>query len=110
VSPASTNGIVGVKPTVGLLSRRGIVPISHSQDTPGPLARSVRDAALLLGVMAGPDLKDAASAAATGRFEPDYLRFLDADGLRGARLGIARRFFADSAPLNRLLGSVRRDA
>jgi amidase len=88
---------------VGLLSRRGIVPISHSQDTPGPLARSVRDAALLLGVMAGPDPKDAASAAAAGRFEPDYLRFLNVDGLRGARLGIARRFFADSAPLNRLL-------
>jgi amidase len=94
---------VGLKPTVGLVSRRGIVPISHSQDTAGPLTRSVRDAAILLGAMAGPDAKDPASAAAGGRFESDYLRYLDADGLRGARLGIARRFFADNAPLNAYL-------
>src|SRR5271155_1267095 len=99
VSPASINGIVGLKPTVGLVSRRGIVPISHSQDTAGPLARSVRDAALLLGLMAGPDAADSASAAVGDRFERDYVRYLDTDGLRGARLGIARRFFADNAPL-----------
>lgn len=103
VSPASVNGIVGLKPTVGLVSRGGIVPISHSQDTAGPLARTVRDAAALLGVMAGPDPTDAASVAVGDRFEHDYLRFLDVDGLRGARLGIARRFFADSAPLNGFL-------
>jgi amidase len=103
VSPASINGIVGLKPTVGLVSRRGIVPISHSQDTAGPLTRSVRDAAILLGAMAGADAKDPASAAARGRFESDYLRHLDAEGLRGARLGIARRFFADNAPLNAYL-------
>jgi amidase len=103
VSPASINGIVGLKPTVGLVSRSGIVPISHSQDTAGALARSVRDAAVLLGVMAGPDPSDAASAAVGDRFEGNYLRFLDTDGLRGARLGIARRFFADNAPLNRFL-------
>lgn len=103
VSPASVNGIVGLKPTVGLVSRRGIVPISHSQDTAGPLARSVRDAAMLLGVMAGPDPADPASAQAAGHVQTDYARFLDPDGLRGARLGIARRFFADNAPLDAFL-------
>ena len=103
VSPASINGIVGLKPTVGLVSRRGVVPISHSQDTAGPLARSVRDAALLLSAMSGPDPADPASAAAGNRFETDYQRFVNPDGLRGARLGIARRFFADNAPLNAFL-------
>jgi amidase len=103
VSPASINGIVGLKPTVGLVSRSGIVPISHSQDTAGPLARCVRDAAVLLGVMSGADAADPASAAVGQRFEGDYERFLDPDGLRGARLGLARRFFAESAPLNAFL-------
>jgi amidase len=103
VSPASINGIVGLKPTVGLVSRTGVVPISHSQDTAGPLARTVRDAAVLLGAMAGPDPSDPASSAAAGRFESDYVRYLDPDGLRGARLGVARRFFAESAPLNAFL-------
>jgi len=103
VSPASINGIVGLKPTVGLVSRRGIVPISHSQDTAGPLARSVRDAAILLGAMAEPNGKNPASAAARGRVESDYVHYLNVDGLRGARLGIARRFFADNAPLNAYL-------
>jgi amidase len=103
VSPASVNGIVGLKPTVGLVSRSGIVPISHSQDTAGPLARCVRDAAVLLGLMAGPDAADPASAAVGERFVSDYTRFLDIDGLRGARLGVARRFFAESAPLNAYL-------
>jgi amidase len=103
VSPASINGIVGLKPTVGLVSRSGIVPISQSQDTAGPLARSVRDAALLLGSMVGRDPADPAAAAVGDRFESDYVRFVDPDGLRGARLGVARRFFAESAPLNRFL-------
>jgi len=103
VSPASINGIVGFNPTVGLVSRTGIVPISHSQDTAGPLARTVRDAAVLLGAMVGPDPSDAASVAVGDRFERDYVRYLDPDGLRGARLGIARRFFADNAPLDRFL-------
>jgi len=103
VSPASINGIVGFKPTVGLVSRTGIVPISHSQDTAGPLARSVHDAAILLGAMSGKDINDPASIAVGDRFESDYTRFLNNDGLRGARLGIARKFFADNAPLNRFL-------
>jgi amidase len=103
VSPASINGIVGLKPTVGLVSRRGIAPISHSQDTAGPLTRSVRDAAVMLGVMAGLDAADAASAAVGDRFETDYVRYVDPNGLNGARVGIARKFFADNAPLNRFL-------
>ncbi|MDB6083016.1 MAG: amidase [Gammaproteobacteria bacterium] len=103
VSPASINGIVGLKPTVGLISRGGIIPISHSQDTAGPLTRSVRDAAVLLGILAGRDDADAASVAVGDRFQPDYVRFLDPQGLRGARLGIARRFFADNAPLDAFL-------
>jgi amidase len=103
VSPASINGIVGIKPTVGLVSRTGIAPISHSQDTAGPLTRTVRDAAILLGIMSGLDQTDAASVAIGKRFESDYLRYLDPDGLKGARLGIARKFFADNAPLNAYL-------
>jgi amidase len=103
VSPASVNGIVGLKPTVGLVSRSGIVPISHSQDTAGPLARTVRDAAVLLGAMVGRDPADSASAAVGERFESDYVRYLDPDGLRGARVGVARRFFAENAPLDSFL-------
>jgi amidase len=103
VSPASINGIVGLKPTVGLVSRRGIAPISHSQDTAGPLTRSVRDAAVMLGIMAGLDAADAASAAVGDRFQTDYARYVDPRGLAGARLGIARKFFADNAPLNGFL-------
>ena len=103
VSPASINGIVGLKPTVGLVSRRGIAPISHSQDTAGPLTRSVRDAALMLGVMSGLDAADTASAAVGDRFQTDYVRYVDPNGLKGARLGVARKFFADNAPLNAFL-------
>jgi amidase len=103
VSPASINGIVGLKPTVGLVSRSGIVPISHTQDTAGPLTRTVRDAAVLLGVMAGADPADAATTAAGDRGQADYVRFLDPHGLRGARLGVARRFFAANAPLDHFL-------
>ncbi len=90
VSPSSACGIVGLKPTLGLLSRSGIIPIAHSQDTPGPMARTVRDAALLLGAMAGEDPRDAATAASKGRGHADYTRFLDAGGLQGARLGVVK--------------------
>ena len=90
--PASINGIVGLKPTVGLWSRSGIIPISHSQDSAGPMTRTVRDAAILLGGGCGVDARDAATAASAGRSHADYTSFLDPAGLEGARLGIARNF------------------
>jgi amidase len=103
VCPASASGIVGLKPTVGLVSRAGIIPISRTQDTAGPMCRTVADAAVLLGAMAGPDPRDQATAASTGHVEPDYTRFLDPDGLRGARIGVARgRFFGYSDATDRL--------
>ncbi len=90
--PSSTNGVVGIKPTVGLWSRSGVIPISHSQDTAGPMCRTVRDAAVLLGPVTGVDPRDAATAASEGNQHADYTQFLDAGGLQGARLGIARSF------------------
>src|SRR5207237_2128454 len=85
VSPASANGLVGIKPTVGLLSRSGIVPISDTQDTPGPMARTVADAAALLSALTGIDPRDAATNGSRGKAVPDYTAFLKADALRGAR-------------------------
>ncbi|MCC6188756.1 MAG: amidase, partial [Anaerolineales bacterium] len=93
LSPCNVNGLVGLKPTVGLVSRAGIIPISASQDTAGPMARSVADAALLLGAMAGEDPRDPATALSRGRAEADYTRYLDPNGLRGARLGVVRSLF-----------------
>ena len=93
LSPSSFNGIVGIKPTLGLISRSGIIPIAHSQDTAGPMARSVTDAATLLGALAGSDPRDPATAESAARAQPDYARSLDARGLEGARLGVARAFF-----------------
>jgi amidase len=90
ICPAQANGIVGIKPTLGLVSRAGIVPIAHSQDTAGPMARTVADAAALLGALAGVDSRDPATAASEGRSGGDYTAYLDADGLRGARIGVAR--------------------
>jgi len=90
VSPSSVCGIVGIKPTIGLVSRSGIVPIAHSQDTAGPMARTVTDAALLLNVLAGPDPDDKSTEAGRDHRFPDYSKFLDAGGLKGARLGIVR--------------------
>ncbi|HYO62843.1 MAG TPA: amidase [Pyrinomonadaceae bacterium] len=91
VCPSSATGIVGIKPTLGLVSRSGIIPISHSQDTAGPMARTVADAAALLGALAAVDPADEATRGA--RAQADYTRFLDARGLRGARVGVARKFF-----------------
>jgi amidase len=88
ISPAVTNGIVGIKPTVGLVSRSGIIPISHSQDTAGPMARTVTDAAIVLTAIAGTDKNDAATTPADKHREKDYTTFLDAGGLKGARLGL----------------------
>ncbi len=90
VCPSSHCGVVGLKPTLGLVSRAGIIPIAHSQDTAGPMTRTVTDAAVLLGVIAGPDPKDAATAEAGEHAFPDYTRFLDPNGLQGARIGVAR--------------------
>lgn len=90
VSPSNASGVVGIKPTVGLTSRAGVVPISHNQDTVGPHARSVADAAAILGALVGVDPRDEATAASAGRSHTDYTRFLDRDALRGARLGVAR--------------------
>ena len=93
VCPSGTNGLVGIKPTVGLLSRTGIIPISHTQDTPGPMARTVADAALLLGAMTGVDTADAATAAGAAHAQRDYTKSLDAGALKGARIGVARKLY-----------------
>ncbi len=93
VCPSSMCGIVGIKPTVGLVSRAGIIPISHSQDTAGPMARTVRDAAVVLGALTGVDGRDNATQASGGKSFVDYTQYLDANGLRGARLGVARQYF-----------------
>ena len=90
--PSSSNGIVGIKPTVGLWSRSGIIPISHSQDTAGPMTRTVRDAAILLGGAVGVDPRDEATSASEGHFHTDYAQFCDPAGLQGARIGVARSF------------------
>ena len=91
ISPASCCGVVGIKPTVGLVSRTGIIPISRTQDTAGPMARSVADAAALLGAMAGIDPADDATSAAKGNIQNDYTRYLDPKGVRGARIGVLRK-------------------
>jgi amidase len=91
--PSTANGLAGLKPTHGLLSRDGIIPLALSFDTAGPLARSVHDVAAVLGVMTGVDPADEATAKSQGRFETDYTRFLDAGALKGARIGVARDFF-----------------
>ena len=93
VCPSHANGIVGIKPTVGLVSRSGVIPISHSQDTCGPMARTVRDAALVLGALTGLDQRDLATSRSVSDAYNDYVRFLDAEGLSGARIGVARKHF-----------------
>jgi amidase len=103
VCPSSANGIVGIKPTLGLISRAGVIPISHSQDTPGPMARTVRDAAILLGALAGTDPRDSATSDADAKKQKDYARFLDPNGLRGARIGVARKYFGFSDSVDALM-------
>ncbi|KPK83307.1 MAG: amidase [Gemmatimonas sp. SM23_52] len=102
--PSSANSVVGIKPTVGLVSRSGIIPIAHSQDTAGPMARTVADAAALLSAMTGIDDRDPATRESRGHVQPDYTRFLDPDGLRGARIGLPReRYFGFSEEADRLM-------
>jgi amidase len=105
-SPSSFNGIVGIKPTLGLISRSGIIPIAHSQDTAGPMARTVTDAAILLGALAGSDPRDAATAEASAKKLDNYTSCLDVNGLRGARLGVARKLFGFHPKVDALMDSV----
>ena len=103
VSPANSNGLVGFKPTLGLVSRSGIVPIAHSQDTAGPMTRTVADAAALLGAMAGTDPEDPATKDAGRKGRRDYTASLDANGLKGARIGVVRnKYFGYSPATDRL--------
>jgi len=103
VSPSSVNGIVGIKPTVGLLSRTGIIPISKTQDTAGPMARTVTDAAILLGILAGIDPKDAYAPKDKSKIQLDYTQFLDANGLQGKRLGIEKTAHTGNPDMETLL-------
>lgn len=97
-SPSAASALVGIKPTIGLVSRTGIIPIAHSQDTAGPMARTVRDAAILLSAIAGADPRDSATSAASSRAARDYTATLDKNGLRGARIGVARKRFTGYHP------------
>ncbi|MDX6713327.1 MAG: amidase [Blastocatellia bacterium] len=106
VCPSSANGIVGIKPTLGMISRAGIIPIAHSQDTAGPMARTVRDAAILLGVLVGADPRDKITAESHGRIQNDYTKFLDQDGLRGARIGIPRKFYGFNDRVDKLMSEA----
>jgi amidase len=103
VSPASANSLVGIKPTLGLISRTGIIPIAHSQDTAGPMARTVHDAALLLSALVCADKQDAATQAKGRKAKADYTKYLDPAGLKGARIGIVRkRCFGRNAAADRI--------
>jgi amidase len=106
VCPSTHNGLVGIKPTVGLISRSGIIPISHSQDTAGPMCRCVADAAALLGVLTGTDPGDPATKESAGKSLKDYTKFLDKDGLKGARIGVARKFFGFNDRVDQLMNQA----
>ncbi len=101
ICPATRNGIVGIKPTLGLVSRSGIIPIAHTQDTAGPMCRTVTDAAILLGAIVGRDKTDAITSDSK-KGEKDYTRFLDANGLKNARIGVARQYIGNNAKAKEL--------
>lgn len=103
VCPSSTCGLVGIKPTLGLVSRAGIIPIAHTQDTAGPMARNVTDAAIILGALTGIDPRDPATNESKGKMLTDYTKFLDPDGLRGARIGVARNYFGFNDKVDELM-------
>jgi amidase len=103
VCPSSANGLVGIKPTVGLISRSGIIPISHTQDGAGPMCRTVRDAAILLGALTGVDPEDSATASSSGKSFTDYTQFLKPDGLRGARIGVMRKAFGFNEAVDKIM-------
>jgi len=106
VCPSSANSLVGIKPTVGLVSRAGIIPISHSQDTAGPMARTVADAAVILGALTGVDPRDPETKNSTRGSRTDYGSFLDSNGLKGVRLGIARKHFGFSDQVDKLMSDL----
>jgi amidase len=103
VCPAQTNGIIGFKPTLGLVSRSGIIPIAHSQDTAGPLGRCVMDVAMLLSAMTGIDERDFATVSSQGKSYTDYTQFLQPGGLKGIRIGVARNFFGSHPQVDRVI-------
>src|SRR3989440_685746 len=105
VCPANANSLVGIKPTVGLISRAGIIPISHSQDTAGPMCRTVTDAAILLGALTGLDSRDDATKASASKSLADYTKFLDANSLKGARIGIHRKGFGFNDAVDKLINN-----
>jgi len=106
VCPSSVNGLAGIKPTVGLVSRAGIIPISHSQDTAGPMCRTLRDAAILLGALTGVDPEDSYTSDSQGKSSTDYTKFLDANGLKGARIGVARKYFGFSEAVDGVMAEA----
>src|SRR5438067_346036 len=111
VSPSTSCSIVGIKPTVGLVSRAGVIPIAHNQDTAGPMARTVADAATLLGALSGVDPRDDATAASAGHSASDYSAALDPAGLKGARLGVCRsHFMGDSQGIDAVMAEHQLDA
>ena len=103
VCPSNANSLVGIKPTLGLVSRAGIVPIAHSQDTAGPMCRTVTDAAILLGALTGVDPRDTATNAGSGKFFADYTKSLDVNGLKGARIGVHRKAFGFSDAVDKVM-------
>jgi amidase len=103
ICPSHINGIVGLKPTLGLVSRSGVIPIAHSQDTAGPMARSVADLAVVLGALTGIDPRDPDTAASQGKALSDYTPFLDDNALRGARIGVARSYFGFDSRVDRII-------
>jgi amidase len=109
VCPSNNNGLVGLKPTVGLLSRSGIIPISFTQDTPGPMARSVEDVAVSLGVMVGIDSADSKTIASSGKYHSDYTSFLKTDGLHGKRIGLLKNSMGFHAKVDTLMKQVVAD-
>ncbi len=106
VCPSSANSLVGIKPTVGLVSRAGIIPISHSQDTAGPMSRTVTDAAIILGALTGEDPRDKTTAQSRGKAYTDYTRFLDKNGLNGMRIGVAKKHLGFNRYVDALMAEV----
>jgi amidase len=106
VCPSNNNGIVGIKPTVGLISRSGIIPISFTQDTPGPMGRTVEDVAITLGTLTGTDSSDSKTLGSQGKYQADYTRFLRKDGLKGKRIGLQRKAMGFSDNIDTLMNKA----